>query len=464
MKPGDRRPTKDMRQAHRERMIQQAREAPVAMDVATPDLAGQRRQRGDQTVESTTPPVKQVRNEEQQGESSSKGEGKGEGQDLEQMYIENDEKAYALERDMEKQRKFHFQKGHAREEEKLFKMSSKRSEDIPGMKIKLTAPNNKHAFPAEKVAAQVVATLGEVDIEIKLENVIVTPLSITGPFIVALHKEAAEYLVEEGVMLSDAKTDPPVTQFFVAKPYNFTHSAIKSSNNEDDIALSIFFNLGAEYTGMHLHQLTEQKDRIQKALIEVFGEPSDFLSYTFVQPKSPMGFYRNAIRAIIKYNKQNEDKVEPQDVNELAKIRFVGMGFGKRPVASTMAAGWRAAFGVEQCCFRQKEQCTKTDERECDLRAQVWAKYSYSETSKWTEFAEKKRKREEDQKIQRDQEMAAHKQLLAERIAADYCSFFLQGKVGLLETLAPHWVVLTTRIIWYTAAEMLALLDASSRA
>ncbi|KAL1520947.1 hypothetical protein AB1Y20_022506 [Prymnesium parvum] len=182
-------------------------------------------------------------------------------QDLEQMYLENDEKAYALlDRQMEKNRKFHFQQGHASEEEKLFRMSRKDKKDQSIYRIKLTA------------------TLQEVDIEIEPEDVTVTPMTATGPYVVALHKEAAEYILEEGVMLADSDQDPPFTQFFAAKPFNASTNDIKPSNNADDIAMSIYFNLGAEYTGLRMKDLTEPKDRIMAALIEVFGQPSDFLS------------------------------------------------------------------------------------------------------------------------------------------------------------------------------------------
>mmetsp|Transcript_22654 Transcript_22654/g.33863 ORF Transcript_22654/g.33863 Transcript_22654/m.33863 type:complete len:273 (-) Transcript_22654:345-1163(-) len=264
------------------------------------------------------------------------------------------------------------------------------------------ASNNKRTFLPEDISSQILAILQDVDIEIEPEDITVTPMSATGPYVVALHKEAAEYIMEDGVMLADTNQDPPFTQFFSAKPFNASTNDIKPSNNADDIAMSIFFNLGAEYTGLRMKDLSEPKERILKALIEVFGEPSDFLSYTLIQPKTPLGFYRNAIRAIIKYNKQNEGTVEPEDVNDLVKLRYVGMGFGKRPISSTMPSGWRAAYGVEPCCFRQKSACTKSNGKECDLRNQVWAKFSYSEKNLRPEFAEKKRKREEEQKTKRD--------------------------------------------------------------
>mmetsp|Transcript_38427 Transcript_38427/g.95587 ORF Transcript_38427/g.95587 Transcript_38427/m.95587 type:complete len:480 (-) Transcript_38427:366-1805(-) len=423
MNSGDRRPTKDMRRAHKERLINQIREAPQQMEIADQEMAGQRRERKEAENDSTPPP-KQVRNEEEQPQETTDP---GVANELEQMYIENDAAAYSLERELEKQRKFHFQQAHAQEETKLLQ-SVLTSKGDNAVKIKLSAAHNKHAFRPEAIASQVLATLLDVDIEIEFQDIIVTPMSATGPYVVALHKEAAEYLLEDGVMLADTNEDPPITQFFSAKPYNLSPNAVQSSNTAEDIALSIYFNLSAEYTGMKMNQLVEPKERIQKALTEVFGEPSDFVSYVFIQPKSPMGFYRNAIRAIVKYNKQNEDKVEPKDVNDLAKIRFVGMGFGKRPVPASMATGWRAAFGIEQCCFRQKEFCTKLGDKECDLREKVWAKFSYNATNQRSEFAEKKRKREEEQKTQRERKIAEFQQLQMERTAADCCSFFLQGK------------------------------------
>jgi len=425
MNSGDRRPTSEKRHAHRERLVQQTRNNARPMDVATQDLAGQRRERVGQDEEQTTPPTKQGRNNEDQAELPVEAEL---GSDLQQMYIDNDAKAYEVDRTLEKNRKFYFQKKYATDEAKQY-AASKMKQNANGItRIKLTSPNNKHSFQAEQVAYQVATTLRDVDFEINFQDIVVTAMSATGPFIAAMHEEAAQYLLEEGMMLIDPTQDPPVTQFFEAKPFNANHTHTNSSSNADDIALSIYFNLGAEYTGMHLNQLSEQQERITKALTEVFGEPSDFLSYVFVQPKSQMGFYRNAIRAIVKYNKQNENKVEPKDVNDLAKLRYVGMGFGKRPVSATMAAGWRAAYGIEQCCFRQKEFCTKTDTNECDLRAKMWAKYSYSDNNNRLDYSEKKRKREEDQKNQRDSQAAIYKQIQMERLAADCCNFFLQGK------------------------------------
>lgn len=129
------------------------------------------------------------------------------------MYNENDEKAYALDRQMEKNRKFHFQQGHAAEEEKLFRMSRKDKKDQSIYRIKLTSSNNKRAFKPEDITSQVMATLQEVDIEIEPEGVIVTPMTATGPYVVALHKEAAEYILEEGVMLADSNQDPPSHSF-----------------------------------------------------------------------------------------------------------------------------------------------------------------------------------------------------------------------------------------------------------
>mmetsp|Transcript_22653 Transcript_22653/g.33859 ORF Transcript_22653/g.33859 Transcript_22653/m.33859 type:complete len:192 (-) Transcript_22653:38-613(-) len=188
------------------------------------------------------------------------------------------------------------------------------------------ASNNKRTFLPEDISSQILAILQDVDIEIEPEDITVTPMSATGPYVVALHKEAAEYIMEDGVMLADTNQDPPFTQFFSAKPFNASTNDIKPSNNADDIAMSIFFNLGAEYTGLRMKDLSEPKERILKALIEVFGEPSDFLSYTLIQPKTPLGFYRNAIRAIIKYNKQNE--------GSNSKAHFLDLWYQSNPLGS----------------------------------------------------------------------------------------------------------------------------------
>jgi len=424
MSTGDRRPTREKRIFHRERLVQQHRDVAEEMDVSAQEMAGQRRERSEQADAPLTPPHKQGRGEEPTADSPEEAQVTN---DLEQMYLENDAQAYKVDRTLEKNRKFYYQKKYAEDEAKLFKSSKTKQDKLNISRIKLTSPNNKHSFLAEQVAHQVATTLKDVDFDINIADIIVTSMSVTGPYIVAMEDEAAKYLLEEGMMLIDPNEDPPVTQFFEAKPFNLKHTQTSTSNTSNDIALSIFFNLGAEYTGLHMDQLTDQRNRIQQAVEEVFGKPSDFVSYVIIQPKSQMGFYRNALRVIIKYNKQNEDKVEPKDVNDLSKLRYVGLGFGKRPASATMATGWRAAYGIEPCCFRQKEFCTKSINQECDLRSKIWAKFSYAANNSYNQM-EKKRKREEEQRNQRDSQAEIYKQLHMERIAADCCSFFLQGK------------------------------------
>jgi len=155
--------------------------------------------------------------------------------------------------------------------------------------------------------------------------------------------------------------------------------------------MSIFFNLGAEYTGLRLEkkELELPRTRILEALYKIFGEPSDILHYVLIQPKTELGYYRNSIRAIIKYNKMNEDKVEPKNADALSELRFIGLGFGKRPLSAVMPAGWRAAYGINPCCFRT--ECTIKDDK-CDWRDKCWAKFSFSEKSR-AEYGELKRKR-----------------------------------------------------------------------
>jgi len=66
MSSGNRRPSKDMRKAHRDRLVQQARsnlEAQMQVEETAHDLAGQRRGRVD-VGDGSPPPVKQVRNDE----------------------------------------------------------------------------------------------------------------------------------------------------------------------------------------------------------------------------------------------------------------------------------------------------------------------------------------------------------------------------------------------------------------
>lgn len=54
-----------------------------------------------------------------------------------------------------------------------------------------------------------------------------------------------------------------------------------------------------------------------KEITKVFGEASDILQYTLIQPRTECGVIRNDLRVIIKYNKVNESKVEPE-VEKLA--------------------------------------------------------------------------------------------------------------------------------------------------
>jgi len=65
-------------------------------------------------------------------------------------------------------------------------MTRKNKEDTSIKRIKLTANLNKRAFLPEDVSTQVIATLKEVDIEIEIEDITVTPMSATGPYIVAV--------------------------------------------------------------------------------------------------------------------------------------------------------------------------------------------------------------------------------------------------------------------------------------
>mmetsp|Transcript_38060 Transcript_38060/g.92508 ORF Transcript_38060/g.92508 Transcript_38060/m.92508 type:complete len:124 (-) Transcript_38060:27-398(-) len=101
---------------------------------------------------------------------------------------------------------------------------------------------------------------------------------------------------------------------FSVKPYSAqpkAQSAAKKSEERQDMDtgsahvgpskmdFSIYFNLPADYTGGRDEkgELNIPKTKINEALQEVFSNPE--ISYKIIQPKTELGFYRNAFRAII---------------------------------------------------------------------------------------------------------------------------------------------------------------------
>mmetsp|Transcript_31204 Transcript_31204/g.77808 ORF Transcript_31204/g.77808 Transcript_31204/m.77808 type:complete len:405 (-) Transcript_31204:368-1582(-) len=346
-------------------------------------------------------------------------------QDIDKLYLVDDQRAYEKERETVKGKRFYIQKKMVHDEvEKAKKRQEDKISDF--YKLILRAKDNKHTFPIENIALQVLNILQDMEIELEINDISVSAFGVKGPYVVAIRsKLGASSLQEEGIVLTDLQSNPPVKQFFEIAPYNANTNEVRASSTSEDIAMSIFYKLGNEYTGLRLdkNQLDEPKNRIMKEITQVFGEASDILQYTIIQPRTECGVIRNDLRVIIKYNKANEAKVEPEG-EKLASLKHISLGFGKRPLVATLPAGWRAAYGVQACCFRQ--ECDLQNGK-CVAREQAWSTSSYSEAAR-SEQIERKRKRMDEQNNKRKEKMNGFKLLQAELLDADVCSYFRAGK------------------------------------
>jgi len=347
-----------------------------------PPMAGQRRSREEEEEQQqqVMPPEKQVREDEEKEDNQQ--EGMEIEQDIDKLYLVDDQLAYQREREIDKGKRFFIQRKMVEAElEKAKKRQENKNSEFH--KVILRASDNKHAFSIEDIALQVLKNLEDMEIEIDISDIAVSAFGTKGPYVVALRsKLGALSLQEEGMILTELQINPPVKQFFEVSPYNANEKEIKASSSRDqDIAMSIFYKLGNEYTGLRLdkNQLDEPKERIMKEITKVFGEASDILQYSLIQPRTECGVIRNDLRVIIKYNKLNESKVEPE-VEKLADLKYISLGFGKRPLVATLPSGWRAAYGVQACCFRQ--EC-EMKEGKCTARDKAWSLNSYSESARW---------------------------------------------------------------------------------
>ncbi|KAL1524696.1 hypothetical protein AB1Y20_019581 [Prymnesium parvum] len=245
-----------------------------------------------------------------------------------QLYLVDDQRAYEKERETEKGKRFFIQKKMVNTE---FAQAKKRQEDKSSdfYKLILRANEYKHTFTIENIALQVLNILQDMEIDLEINDISVSAFGVKGPYVVALRSQlGASSLQEEGIVLTDLQSNPPVKQFFDIAPYNASTNEVKASSTSEDIAMSIFYKLGNEYTGLRLdkNQLEEPKSRILKEITQVFGEASDILQYVIIQPRTECGIIRNDLRVIIKYNKVNEAKVEPEVGEQHMEYRHAASG------------------------------------------------------------------------------------------------------------------------------------------
>jgi len=212
-------------------------------------------------------------------------------QDIDKLYLVDDQRAYEKERETVKGKRFYIQKKMVHDEvEKAKKRQEDKISDF--YKLILRAKDNKHTFPIENIALQVLNILQDMEIELEINDISVSAFGVKGPYVVAIRsKLGASSLQEEGIVLTDLQSNPPVKQFFEIAPYNANTNEVRASSTSEDIAMSIFYKLGNEYTGLRLdkNQLDEPKNRIMKEITQVFGEASDILQYTIIQPRTECG-------------------------------------------------------------------------------------------------------------------------------------------------------------------------------
>jgi len=130
-------------------------------------------------------------------------------------------------------------------------------------RIFISNSKNTHHFANDRVAQAVISEVYALSgLELskqQVQQLSVTPLGRTGPYVVAMQNEYALILVDEGAIeLVDTTSDPYVTQMFSVKNFEDNSSKpnepknVKMNDEADDdkMTFSIFFNLPVEYTGL----------------------------------------------------------------------------------------------------------------------------------------------------------------------------------------------------------------------
>eukprot|EP00327_Prymnesium_parvum_P002355 CAMPEP_0182835800 /NCGR_PEP_ID=MMETSP0006_2-20121128/21718_1 /TAXON_ID=97485 /ORGANISM="Prymnesium parvum, Strain Texoma1" /LENGTH=463 /DNA_ID=CAMNT_0024964291 /DNA_START=57 /DNA_END=1448 /DNA_ORIENTATION=+ len=352
---------------------------------------------------------------------------------LSDLYMSDDMAALQVDKHMAIQRKLMAQDPNNREYMKHITNDLKKHQQETLTRIFLSNTKNTHAFSSEDILAAVISEVDSIlEIEIAKQDIIITALSRTGPYVVALRGDCAHTLVCEGsIELVDESTDPPVVQMFSIKEYSTEPKKKKTTEEAESMEVtpepskmdfSIYFNLPAEYTGGRDEkgELNLPKQLIDKALIDVFSNPD--ISYRLIQPKTELGFYRNAFRAIITMPRMEK---LPADMNVLSKLKFVALTPGARPATASMSQDVRKYFGISNCCFRS----TCKEEQGCDFRAKRLNEMGYQPKGRNSmSNKERKRLREEEQTEKREQKLRSIRALKAARRQEAMCKMYLEGK------------------------------------
>ncbi|KAL3900209.1 MAG: hypothetical protein SGPRY_012502, partial [Prymnesium sp.] len=212
---------------------------------------------------------------------------------LDKLFIEDGDKAYKIDRDIQKELRFEAQR---------MKDNQEIGADVEMSSLLLANKKNTITFNDDQILIYM-SELEEVYIRLEPMQLRVKSFTRTGPYPVSLPTSAAEILLDNGTLMTDA-------------------------------AISFYFELGNEYFGKSLGsgELSEALTRIKQNLSKV---------------------------AIIKFNRSAEELVGPKEVGELQNLKFISMGLGKRPITTTMPAEARNFYDIHPCCFAT--ECIKNE-------------------------------------------------------------------------------------------------------
>jgi len=299
---------------------------------------------------------------------------------LSELYVSDDMAAFKIDKRLTVQQKLLAQNPDNKDLRKALQAELKQHQQDSLTRIFISNSKNTHHFANDRVAQAVISEIYALSgLELSKQQLSVTPLGRTGPYVVAMQNEYALILVDEGTIeLVDTTSDPCVTQMFSVKNFEDNSSKpnepsnIKTNDeaNDDKMTFSIFFNLPVEYTGLfdEKGELDHPKKVIGEALQQIFANPN--INFKLIQPRTELGILRNALRAIIVMPKM---KQMPTDMDRLSALKFVSLSAGKRPATASISQDIRKTFGISNCCFR----ITCTEDQGCTFREQRWAEIGY---------------------------------------------------------------------------------------